>query len=185
MNDENTTQTVEDENQAVESEIDQYVETKSLYVAPEAHSLRIGLNCGLIQFKNGTFETDDEQIIKELEELMKTNAGIKRRVKKVDRALGAAIVKKHQNTLRRQGVSGPFTSQHLREMSNIQLSQRDEMLKAAAGGDAEVNKLAEDLAKDGLLLTEATTPAQPQDPPIQNETKPNPFKNLSQNSDNK
>lgn len=182
MTEENTT--------SREAQKEEKKENVAMFVSPEAPAFRVRLEAGKIQFENGVFKTDNPKIIKELEHLMQVNAGIKRYVKRVSLEKGLAAVEAHKNSLRKAGISGPLTSQHLNEMRKADTMQRDEVLRNLADDPAKAQALDEALDHGNMMVTEPgiTNPPEIVQPPVQPEDKPkentpqNVFANLANNS---
>lgn len=157
-----------EETNAAEPEIKE----PQIYVAPKAPNLKTKvLGDKMIQFVGGKFETDDKRIITELDERIKTNPSFSRLIKKVDKSLGERLVAEHQKQLRNAGISGPVTSEDVKNLQKHSLEARDAELVAQGASAEELGNMANQLAQDGLKLTEADPhQAEIKDPPVQTKT---------------
>ena len=123
-----------------------------IYVTPRNPNLNLGLDVdGLrcqIQFVNSRVDLDIETA-DALDMLLKKNRALAAKIKLVDKSAAEAIAKAHMLKHRGGPVSGGMHSGHGKDME-----KRDDELRQQGVSEDALAKLRDELAADGLVLTE-------------------------------
>ena len=108
-----------------------------------------------IQFENGIFRTDDDNLANEFDELITKRPNMRRLITKIDREAAVKLAKAHAESLVQSSISGSASTADLGESAAVkQMHARDNALAAV---ESEV--FAQDADGLGLQMSEPAEPA--------------------------